>query len=240
MNPATRKKIERAVQALGYIRNRAAQTMHGRRSGTIGLIVPTIDNAIFAEVIQSFSDAVDHAGFTLLIASHGFDLDREYAVLRKFLEHRVDGVALIGLDHSEPTFQLLDQQAVPVISIWNYEADSRISCVGAKNYDAGRMAAEHLVELGHRRIALVFPVTIGNDRARGRLGGQWRCCRTEVHCHPRNGLSNRPTILQRPRRLAGREMCQLIAQSELPNKVASLIRTKCDIRLSARATCRAI
>ena len=120
VNLATRKKIEKSVKALGYIRNRAAQAMHGRRSGTIGLIVPTIDHAIFAEVIQSFSDAVDQAGFTLLIASHGFDLEREYAVLRKFLEHRVDGVALIGLDHSEPTFQLLDQQAVPVISIWNY------------------------------------------------------------------------------------------------------------------------
>ena len=145
VNPATRKKIERAVQALGYIRNRAAQTMHGRRSGTIGLIVPTIDHAIFAEVVQSFSDAVDQAGFTLLIASHGFDLDREYAVLRKFLEHRVDGLALIGLDHSEPTFQLLEQQVVPVISIWNYVSDSRISCVGAENYDAGRMAAEYLL-----------------------------------------------------------------------------------------------
>ena len=55
VKPATRKKIERAVQKLGYIRNRAAQVMHGRRSGTIGLVVLTIDNAIFAELIQSFS-----------------------------------------------------------------------------------------------------------------------------------------------------------------------------------------
>ena len=61
----TRKKIERAVQKLGYIRNRAAQVMHGRRSGTIGLIVPTIDHAIFAEVTQAFSDATDEAGFTI-------------------------------------------------------------------------------------------------------------------------------------------------------------------------------
>ena len=171
VNLATRKKIEKSVKALGYIRNRAAQAMHGRRSGTIGLIVPTIDHAIFAEVIQSFSDAVDQAGFTLLIASHGFDLEREYAVLRKFLEHRVDGVALIGLDHSEPTFQLLEQQAVPVISIWNYEEDSRISCVGAANSEAGEMAARHVLDLGHRRIALVFPKTVGNDRARGRWQG---------------------------------------------------------------------
>ena len=203
VNPATRKKIERAVQALGYIRNRAAQTMHGRRSGTIGLIVPTIDNAIFAEVIQSFSDAVDHAGFTLLIASHGFDLDREYAVLRKFLEHRVDGVALIGLDHSEPTFQLLDQQAVPVISIWNYEADSRISCVGPKTTTLGGWLLSIWWSWDIGALLWCFQLLLGMIEHEDDWGGQWRCCRTKVHCPPRNGLSNRPTILQRPRKLAG-------------------------------------
>ena len=63
VKPATRKKIDRAVRKLGYIRNRAAQTMHGIRSGTIGVVVPTIDHTIFAEVIQAFSDAVDEHGF---------------------------------------------------------------------------------------------------------------------------------------------------------------------------------
>ena len=74
LKPATRKKIDRAVQKLGYIRNRAAQVMHGRRSSTIGLVVPTIDTAIFVELIQPFSDGLDRRGFTMLIASHGFDL----------------------------------------------------------------------------------------------------------------------------------------------------------------------
>jgi LacI family transcriptional regulator len=311
VNPATRKKIERAVQALGYIRNRAAQTMHGRRSGTIGLIVPTIDHAIFAEVVQSFSDAVDQAGFTLLIASHGFDLDREYAVLRKFLEHRVDGVALIGLDHSEPTFQLLEQQVVPVISIWNYVSDSRISCVGAENYNAGRMAADFLLDLGHKRIALIFPNTIGNDRARGRLAGAMEVLERRGAQPPEEWTIQAPyniaeakdacgllfDLLERPSAvlcgndviaqgaifsllkrglsvpddvsvigigdfkgskemepalttihfpaneiggLAGREMCQLIIQSEGTGADTALIRTKCDISLSIRETCRAV
>lgn len=171
VNPATRKKINRAVEKLGYIRNRAAQSMHGRRSGTIGLIVPTINHTIFSEVIQAFSDAIDAAGFTLLIASHGYDLDREYATMRKLLEHRVDGVALIGLEHTEATFQLIEQQGIPAIAIWNYSDDAPMSCVGADNLEAGRMAAQHLLSLGHREIGLVFPRTTGNDRARQRLDG---------------------------------------------------------------------
>ena len=171
LKPATRKKIDRAVQKLGYIRNRAAQVMHGRRSGTIGLVVPTIDNAIFAELIQSFSDGLDQRGFTMLIASHGFDLEREYMMLRKLMEHRVDGLALIGLEHSEATYQLIEQQGVPAVAIWNYANDARLSCVGVQNSEAGRLAARHLLDLGHRDIALIFPNPAGNDRAHDRLHG---------------------------------------------------------------------
>ena len=171
VNPATRKKIERTVERLGYIRNRAAQTMHGRRSRTIGLIVPTINHAIFSEVIQSFSDAIDAAGFTLLITSHGYDLDREYAMLRKLLEHRVDGIALIGFEHTKASFNLLEQQDIPTLAIWNYSDTSRMSCVGADNVSAGRLAAEHLLALGHRDIGLVFPSISGNDRAGDRQTG---------------------------------------------------------------------
>lgn len=171
LKPATRKKIDRAVQKLGYIRNRAAQVMHGRRSGTIGLVVPTIDNAIFAELIQSFSDGLDQHGFTMLIASHGFDLEREYKMLRKLMEHRVDGLALIGLEHSEATYQLVEQQGVPTVAIWNYADDARLSCVGVQNSEAGRLAARHLLDLGHRDIGLIFPDPAGNDRAHDRLNG---------------------------------------------------------------------
>ena len=113
VNPATRKKIDRAVRRLGYIRNRAAQAMHGKRSGTVGLVVPTIDHAIFAELVQSLSETLEAAGFTILMTSHGYDLEREYAVVRKLLEHRVDGVALIGLEHSDETYHLLEQQKLP-------------------------------------------------------------------------------------------------------------------------------
>ncbi len=171
VKPATRKKIDAAVRRLGYIRNRAAQTMHGIRSGTIGVIVPTIDHAIFAEVVQAFSDAVDAQGFTLLVASHGYDLEREYAVMRKFLEHRVDGIALIGQTHSQETFQLIASQAIPAMTIWNYAPDAPLSCVGADNRAAGRMAAGHIARLGHRDIGIVFPPTAGNDRAMDRQTG---------------------------------------------------------------------
>jgi LacI family transcriptional regulator len=164
----TKKRIDAAVRRTGYIRNRAAQTIHGIRSGTIGVLIPTLDHAIFAEVVQAFSDTVAEKGFTILLASHGYDLQREYAILRKFLEHRVDGVVLTGLDHDEAVFQLLDQQDIPCLLMWNHAAVSRYPCIGADNMLAGRMIAEHVLSLGHRQIACMFPPTQGNDRAHAR------------------------------------------------------------------------
>mgnify|MGYP000495322393 CR=1 FL=1 len=167
----TRERIMRAVEATGYIRNRAAQAIHGRRSGTIGLIVPTIDNSIFSHLIQSFSESLQAEGFTLLIATHGYDLASEYALLRNFLEHRVDGVALVGLAHEDRTYDLLASRQTPVVAMWNYSETSRVSCVGADNFEVGKTAAQHMLALGHRDIALLFPPIEDNDRAGERLRG---------------------------------------------------------------------
>jgi LacI family transcriptional regulator len=168
LKSTTRRRIDSAVRKQGYIRNRAAQTIHGIRSGTIGVLIPTLDHAIFAEVVQAFSDTVSEHGFTILLASHGYDQQREYAILRKLLEHRVDGVVLTGLDHNEAVFQLIDSQNIPSILMWNYSETSRYPSIGADNEVAGRLIAEHVLSLGHRDIACIFPPTTGNDRAEAR------------------------------------------------------------------------
>jgi LacI family transcriptional regulator, galactose operon repressor len=169
LTPKTRRKIDLAVRRQGYIRNRAAQTIHGIRSATIGVLVPTLDHTIFAEVVQAFSDTVAEHGFTILLASHGYDPQREYSNLRKLLEHRVDGVVLTGLDHDEAVFQLIDSQSIPFVLIWNYSDTARYPCIGADNSEAGRMIAEHVLSQGHRDIACMFPPTTSNDRAQDRF-----------------------------------------------------------------------
>lgn len=180
VKPDTRKRIRQAIEETGYIRNRAAQAIHGIRSGTIGLIVPTLDNAIFANLIQAFSERLYEDGFTMLVATHGYDLRLEYELLRSLLEHRVEGIGLIGLDHRDETYSLLERRGTPAIAMWSYARETRIPCVGSDNYEAGRLIAEHLVGLGHRKIALVFPVIKQNDRAAQRLAGVLDVLRAET------------------------------------------------------------
>lgn len=167
----TRNRVEKAAADLGYIRDRMAGTLHHGFSGTFGLIVPTIDNAIFAELIEAFSARLQERDRTMLIAAHGYDLAMETAIVRSLLERRIDGIALIGFDHEAVPFNMLAQRDVPVISVWNYHKGSQIPCIGMDNYKAGQLVAQHLIELGHINIACVFPDIKSNDRARDRLSG---------------------------------------------------------------------
>ena len=162
----TRKRIEEAANELGYIRNLAAGSLHNRFSGTIGLVVPTIDNAIFSELIEAFSAQLLSHDRIMLIAAHGYDLKLEVALIRSLLERRIDGLALVGFDHDPVSLNMLAQRNVPVIEVWNHRQGAPLPCVGADNKAA---AADHAEHLGHE-----FPerIDIGTTKfvdARGRL-----------------------------------------------------------------------
>lgn len=171
VKPPTRRRIEQAATDLCYIRDRMAGSMHSHFSGTFGLIVPTIDNAIFAEMIDAFSSQLRQHDRTMLIAAHGFDLSLEGSIIRSLLERRIDGVVLVGFDHEDVALNLLAERDVPVISIWNYGPESALPCIGTNNFEAGARVTRHLIELGHRDFACLFPDTASNDRARDRISG---------------------------------------------------------------------
>lgn len=171
VKPLTKQRIEKAAEDLGYIRDRVAGSLHNRFSGTIGLVVPTIDNAIFAELIQAFSARLRQHDRIMLIAAHGYDLSLEVAIIRSLLERRIDGVAIIGLEHNRASLEMLSTRHVPVLAAWNYRANSAIPCVGANNYDAGLKVARYLFDHGHEDVAFLFPPTKNNDRAYDRFQG---------------------------------------------------------------------
>lgn len=168
---ATRKAVMQAADDIGYIRNRLLGTLQHRTTDCVGLILPTVDNAIFAEMVQAFASRLLEHGRTMFLSTHGYDIALEAVLLRALLENRVGGVALIGLDHTGRTLELLRAGDVPAVSLWNYHADAAMPCVGVDNAEAGALAAAHLIDRGHRDIALMFPDTRGNDRARDRKTG---------------------------------------------------------------------
>ena len=167
----TRERIREAVEELGYVRNRAMRSMVGGATGCIGLVIPTIDNAIFSEMLQAFSSALATHGRTMLIAAHGYDLAREAVLVHSLSEQRVDALALIGLEHRPETLAQIERQGIPAAMLWNYRPGLDWPCIGFDNELAGRMAAEHLLALGHRDILFATGEERSNDRAAGRRKG---------------------------------------------------------------------
>ena len=173
----TRERIRKAVDELGYVRNRAVGSMVSGTTGCVGLVVPTIDNAIFSEMLQTFSSALAVHGRTMLIAAHGYDLARETVLVQSLSEQRVDALALVGLEHRRETLMQIERQGIPAALLWSYQPGLDWPCIGFDNELAGRMAAEHLLALGHRDILFATGEERSNDRAASRRKGAVKAVR---------------------------------------------------------------
>jgi LacI family transcriptional regulator, galactose operon repressor len=171
VKPATAARIRQAVQALGYVAHGAARALASRRTQTIGAVIPTLDNAIFANTAHALQKTLDEAGYTLLLASHEFDAEVEARVTRALIERGVDGLVLLGATHHPSVLRMLDTQQIPYVLTWALDAGGRHPCVGFDNRAAAIRVASHLLELGHREFAMITGVIAGNERAFERLEG---------------------------------------------------------------------
>lgn len=171
VKPATAARIRQAVQALGYVAHGAARALASKRTHTIGAVIPTLDNAIFAKTAHALQKTLDDAGYTLLIASHEFDAAVEARLTQALIERGVDGLVLLGATHHPSVLRLLDTQRIPYVLTWALDATGRHPCVGFDNRAAANRIAGHLLDLGHREFAMISGVTAGNERASERLEG---------------------------------------------------------------------
>lgn len=171
VRPETRARVEAAVAELGYTPHFIGRALASNRTNTIGAVIPTMENAIFARGLQALQDELSASGVTLLVATSHYDTHREADQIRALLGRGVDGMILIGEARPEDTYQLLQERGVPFVLLWSYRNDCPHRCVGFDNRAAARRMAERVLELGHRRIAMVAGVTAWNDRASERVEG---------------------------------------------------------------------
>jgi LacI family transcriptional regulator len=171
VKPATAARIRQAVQALGYVSHGAARALASRRTRTIGAVIPTLDNAIFANTVHALQKSLDEAGYTLLLASHGFDPEVEARVTRALIERGVDGLVLLGTSHHPSVFRMIDTHQVPYVLTWALDSGTRHPCIGFDNRAAAIRVTRHLLDLGHREFAMIAGIAAGNERARERVEG---------------------------------------------------------------------
>jgi len=167
----TRDRVLAAVQDLGYSPNFGARALAARRTKTIGAIIPTMENAIFARAIQAFQEELHKSGVTLLVSSSSYRQDVEEDQIRTLVARGADGLLLIGHDRSPAIYQFLANRGVPVLICWAYDPSVARLSIGFDNRRAMAGLAAEVLALGHRNIGIISAEFEGNDRARARVSG---------------------------------------------------------------------
>lgn len=165
----TRKRILKLIERHRFVPDGRAATFSSKRTGIVGLIVPTISNSIYAEFTEAIQSILQNAGLSLLIANANYSHDIERDIIHKFIESRVEGVILTGYERDEALYELLRHYQIPFVVTWSTSPKRSIPAISFNNGDAATEAVEKLIELGHRRIGLICGVTNINDRAAQRL-----------------------------------------------------------------------
>ena len=150
-----RTRIMAAVDALGYLPDPAARTLASRRSEVIGVLIPSVTNAVFSGVLTGIYDTVAGTPWTVQLGNTRYLPQTEEALIRVFLSQHPAGLIVAGIDQSAPARAALERADCPVVQIMELGPDPVDQLVGFSHRDAARAATEHLLAQGYRRPAFL-------------------------------------------------------------------------------------
>ena len=164
-------RVERAIADIGYAPQRAAQTLRSGRSRLIGVIVPDITNPHFSALARIVENECLAAGYMTFVYNTDEDSDHEMRILKMMRMQRVAGLILISTrSDARHGKRLMAEIDVPAMLMGSLVAGTPFDVVALDDFKAGRLAAGHLIDLGHRRIAVIggrAGVSSHEERLRG-------------------------------------------------------------------------
>jgi len=153
---ATKLRVNEAMQALGYVYHRGAASLRAASSDLVGIVIGDLKNPFFAELTAGIEDALFQRGFTPILANTNEDTARQAQVLRAMREHNVAGI-IMSPARGTDTWTLAQQwpSHIPAVITIRRMIGSSLPYVGPDNQKGERAVVEHLLKLGHRRIAFI-------------------------------------------------------------------------------------
>jgi DNA-binding LacI/PurR family transcriptional regulator len=167
VNAQMADRVRQAAEELGFEPDRAAAQLRGRPARVVAALVPDLNNPFFTNLLASIERRTRESGFDLIVASSNGRPSEEKARLAALLAWRPAGLVVVPCTDGFEGRSLLAQRQVPFVIADRIPDNFRGDAVTVDNVDAGRLAAEHLVDLGHHRIAVVVStLSIRNIRER--------------------------------------------------------------------------
>jgi len=155
VNTETAVRIQQIAREKGYRPSAVARSLVTRRTKTIGVVVTRIADPFIAEVVGGIEEVANDHGYSVFLANSNANPDREVKVVHSFHERRVDGILVTASRVGALYMPLLDEMRVPTVLINNQHPGEFVHSVMIDNPAASRQATEHLIGLGHRRIAYI-------------------------------------------------------------------------------------
>ncbi len=145
-------RIAEAITQFGYIPNRAPDILSNAKSRAIGVLVPSLTNQVFADVIKGIESVTDNAGYQTMLAHYGYSQEKEEQRIESLLSYHVDGIILSENHHSERTLKMLEVANIPVIEIMDSSEIGIQQAVGFDNISAAQSMVETMISRGHQHI----------------------------------------------------------------------------------------
>jgi LacI family transcriptional regulator, gluconate utilization system Gnt-I transcriptional repressor len=168
---ATRDRVMEAVRALGYVPNRIAGSLASLDSRLVGVVIPSLSNIVFPEVLQGINAGLAGTNRQSVISVTDYDLDTEEVVVRNLLAWQPAAVLIAGSTHTDATRKMLDQSGIRIIEFMEIDHPPIDVAVGLSHVAAGVAAARHLIARGYRRFGYVGYGGTVDVRARMRYDG---------------------------------------------------------------------
>ncbi|HEY1935965.1 MAG TPA: LacI family DNA-binding transcriptional regulator [Acetobacteraceae bacterium] len=161
----TAARVLVAIEKLGYVPNLVAGGLSSRRSRMVAAILPTIAHAMFAELVQTFTETMRAGGYQVMLALSGYDEATETELVRGLLGRRPDAMLITGTHHAAPIRQLVSEAGIPVVEIFDVAQQPIDMLVGLDHAEVGASVAERFLDNGFDSFA-VFAA--GDPRAQVR------------------------------------------------------------------------
>ncbi|TMV57989.1 LacI family DNA-binding transcriptional regulator, partial [Thioclava sp. BHET1] len=171
VSATTRDRVLTAAKALGYVPNKIAGALASQRVNLVGVIIPSLSNMVFPEVMTGISAVLEGTGLQPVVGVTNYLPEREETVLYEMLSWRPSGVIIAGIEHSEASRAMLRNAGIPVVEIMDVDGEAVDSVVGISHRRAGREMARTILAAGYRRIGFLGTQMPNDHRARKRLEG---------------------------------------------------------------------
>ena len=155
LSSGKRARVESAANELGYVPNLAARALASQRTEVIGVLIPSLTNNVFSDVLRGIYDALDGSRYSIQLANTRYSIFQEEKLLRLFLAQKPTGLIVTGINQTAESRSIMESVACPIVQIMEIGPSPIDMMIGFSHYEAAKAGISHLLEQGYRRIGFL-------------------------------------------------------------------------------------